>query len=180
MKILTVRQPWAWAIMHGKDVENRSQNIAGDYRGPVAIHAAKREVPNRFERGGASEQIGRITGCIPLITLPSNLGTIIGVVNLVDVHAGWIEGTPCSPWAQRYADHNGLHHLVLENPRALATPIPYTGALGLRDLPADVDAQIREQLPPFCSVCGCTDDRACPPTCSWVPGLPPLCSRCAA
>lgn len=39
MRILTVRQPWAWAIIHGgKDVENRVRNIAGDYRGPIAIH----------------------------------------------------------------------------------------------------------------------------------------------
>ena len=42
MRILTVRQPWAWAIIHGgKDVENRVRNIAGDYHGPIAIHAAK-------------------------------------------------------------------------------------------------------------------------------------------
>lgn len=33
MRILTVRQPWAWAIIHGgKDVENRTRNVAGDYR----------------------------------------------------------------------------------------------------------------------------------------------------
>ena len=44
MRILTVRQPWAYAIVHlGKDVENRVRNIAGDYRGPVAIHAALAE-----------------------------------------------------------------------------------------------------------------------------------------
>lgn len=43
MRILTVRQPWAWAIVHGgKDVENRTRNIAGAYRGPVAIHAGMR------------------------------------------------------------------------------------------------------------------------------------------
>ena len=35
MKAITVRQPWAYAIMHlGKDVENRTCNIAGSYRGP--------------------------------------------------------------------------------------------------------------------------------------------------
>ena len=36
---LTIRQPWAWAIVHGgKDVENRSRSL-GPYRGLVAIHA---------------------------------------------------------------------------------------------------------------------------------------------
>ena len=40
MRVLTVRQPWAWAIVHGgKDIENRTRNVAGAYRGPVAIHA---------------------------------------------------------------------------------------------------------------------------------------------
>ena len=40
MKAITVRQPWAWAILHGgKDVENRTRNIAGSYRGPLVIHA---------------------------------------------------------------------------------------------------------------------------------------------
>ncbi|MCB2412377.1 hypothetical protein LGT39_05880 [Demequina sp. TTPB684] len=148
MKILTVRQPWAWAIIHGgKDVENRSRNIAGDYRGPVAIHAAKREVPNRFEPGGASDRIVTITGWMPLITLPPNLGAIIGVVDLVDVHYSHPSDNectpragkfPCSPWGDTY----GTYHLVLENPRALATPIRYTGALGLRTLPDDVEARV--------------------------------------
>lgn len=43
MRILTVRQPWSEAIIFGgKDVENRVTNIADGYRGPVAIHSAKR------------------------------------------------------------------------------------------------------------------------------------------
>ena len=40
MKALSIRQPWADAIIwHGKDVENRSWPTR--YRGPVLIHAAK-------------------------------------------------------------------------------------------------------------------------------------------
>lgn len=51
MRILTVRQPWAWAIIHGqKDVENRVRNIAGDYRGPVAIHTALDDAPEDIAR----------------------------------------------------------------------------------------------------------------------------------
>lgn len=43
MRALTVQQPWAWAIVYGgKDVENRTRNIAGAYRGPLAIHAGLR------------------------------------------------------------------------------------------------------------------------------------------
>lgn len=49
MRALTIRQPWAWAVIHaGKTVENRSRNIAGDYRGLVAIHASTRDDLNAF------------------------------------------------------------------------------------------------------------------------------------
>lgn len=37
---ISIRQPWAWAILHaGKDVENRTWSTS--FRRPVAIHAAK-------------------------------------------------------------------------------------------------------------------------------------------
>lgn len=37
---LTIRQPWAWAIVNaGKDIENRRWPT--NYRGPICIHAAK-------------------------------------------------------------------------------------------------------------------------------------------
>ena len=39
MKALSIRQPWAWLIVHGsKRVENRSRRT--HYRGPVLIHAS--------------------------------------------------------------------------------------------------------------------------------------------
>lgn len=40
MKAITIRQPFAWAIVHaGKDCENRVWPT--HYRGPILIHAAK-------------------------------------------------------------------------------------------------------------------------------------------
>ena len=40
MKALSIKQPWAWAIIHaGKNVENRTW--ATSYRGPLLIHAGK-------------------------------------------------------------------------------------------------------------------------------------------
>ena len=39
---LSLRQPWAWAILHaGKTIENRTAWKGCAYRGPVWIHAAK-------------------------------------------------------------------------------------------------------------------------------------------
>jgi hypothetical protein len=134
MRILTVRQPWAWAIIHaGKDVENRARNIAGAYRGPVAIHAAKvldlhsaRSIPYLWRQFHDSGQ--------------EAFGAIIGVVDLVDVHGPHPEprcGGVRSPWAQRDA-----WHMVVENPRALAEPIAFKGALGLRTLDEVTTARV--------------------------------------
>lgn len=70
MKVVVIRQPWAWLIVHGfKDIENRSWKTR--YRGPLLIQASasyqtrrnldqirrfarKRgvELPEEFDRGG--------------------------------------------------------------------------------------------------------------------------------
>lgn len=146
-RILTVRQPWAWAIIHGgKDVENRVRNIAGDYRGPVLIHAAigkTAEVDADQERMLlAADEDGRGVIAAWLDGEPIAGGIILGVVDLVDVHTADDtdqtkhlrgEWPTCSPWAERRG-----WHLVLKNPRALDEPIPYRGALGLRKTEFDV------------------------------------------
>jgi hypothetical protein len=139
MRILTVRQPWAWAIIHGgKDVENRTTNIAGSYRGLIAIHAglALFEQDNAASRVHSEMHGGEVDTRLVF-------GAIIGVVNLWAVHQDRDGGNCCphrpaggpggSPWAER-----DVWHLCLNDPRPLRTPIPYKGALGLRELPADV------------------------------------------
>jgi hypothetical protein len=168
MRILTVRQPWAWGILSaGKDVENRVRNIAGAYRGPVAIHVglrydydwrsaalddAMRPVRNEAARRAFAEGTSAVRHPLPW---EQSLGSIIGVVDLVDVHdaratasgvlvdwTGHTEaGELCSAWAMW--DHR---HLVLANPRPLPEPIAYRGALGLRRLDDDTIAQITEAL----------------------------------
>lgn len=150
MRILTVRQPWAWAIIHGgKDVENRTRNIAGDYCGPIAIHAAATTLAS-FDPSHHD--------LWPFDRTKHTLGAIIGVVDLRGVHEGhntersqfravrscFRSGKPfgpCSPWA--LPDHQ---HLELANPRPLTTPIPYKGALGLRALPDDVAREILAEM----------------------------------
>ncbi|WP_062516470.1 ASCH domain-containing protein [Demequina gelatinilytica] len=146
MRVLTVRQPWAWAIIHGgKHVENRSRNIAGDYRGPVAIHAAAREA-ERYHQ--AAEEIYDRAGTY---VLKAPQSAIVGVVDLVDVHKDdrcddkAHPHTPgelaCSSWAM--ADH---HHLVLTNPRPLTNPIRARGRLGLWKPDEDLEQAIAAAL----------------------------------
>lgn len=130
MRAITVRQPWAWAIIHGgKDVENRTRNIAGAYRGPVAIHAATADAKIAYWQYRQLVAAGW-----PRYEEQPH-GVILGVADLVDVHAGETnpDAPACSPWAL-----HEYQHLVLANPRPLAEPIPWRGALGLWTLPDDV------------------------------------------
>jgi hypothetical protein len=156
MKVLTVQQPWAWAIIHGgKTVENRTQ--AWKYRGPLAIHAGSRlserglrAVPNLL---GLQERDSYQPG--DLVT-----GAIIGVTRLVDVHPAEVLEHPhdddvavatcCeSPWAEvTYQEASGrtryqVVHLVLEDATPI-TPIPCPGRLGLWTPPPHVLDQLAE------------------------------------
>ena len=79
MKAISIRQPWAGLIFHGKDVENRVW--ATGYRGPLLIHAAKtpdKEAFHYFETPDGRDLMGRNS-------LPADsqlFGGIIGLVNL--------------------------------------------------------------------------------------------------
>ncbi|NIH98934.1 ASCH domain-containing protein [Mycolicibacterium fluoranthenivorans] len=151
IRAITVRQPWAWQIINqGKNIENRTRNIAGKYRGPVAIHAGLK---------ADEEALRRLPKHAPeWVTAPRvfDYGVILGVVDLVDVHYAHacltrreglaLVGPPtpcCGSWAERDA-----YHLVLANPRPISTNpvtdpgIPCRGALGLWTPPADVIARI--------------------------------------
>lgn len=150
MRVMTVRQPWAWAIIHGgKDVENRVRNIAGAYRGPVAIHVAQTWDGECWDKPlvCAAHVEARSSDGLSLPerewgVMDPQRGHIIGVVDLVAVHSphpgeGAFRGDTCSPWAEPDS-----HHLELANPRPLTELIPFRGSLGLRSLPPDVVAGI--------------------------------------
>lgn len=125
MRALTVRQPWAWAIIcAGKDIENRSWTNR-HATGTVAIHAGTgldslNELPRGVKRPGPEDLIH---------------GAIIGVVDIVRVvrkgRSKWFSG-PLG-W-------------VLRNPRRLLKPIRCPGRLGLWRLPPRVRHAIDQQL----------------------------------
>lgn len=132
MKAITVRQPWAWAIMHdGKDVENRSRNIAGSYRGPIVVHAGKTDDDVAWNgRVGQRWRSWWAANGMP----GGQRGFALGVVDLLDVHTeAECPGLSCSPWADE-----GFVHLLLGHPHAFANPIPYRGKLGLWEFPDDL------------------------------------------
>lgn len=127
---LSVRQPWAWAIIHaGKDIENRSWQAVNhglNRRGRVAIHAAKGITEREYL--DAAEFMASIG-----VTCPSaawlDRGGIIGSVEVIGVCT-----TSPSPW------FFGPRGLVLRYPRP--TPfVPAKGQLGyFRWQPADLES----------------------------------------
>jgi hypothetical protein len=126
MKVLSVKNPWAYLIIFGfdfgpelgglkiKDVENRTWYTG--YRGPLLIHCSKNLDSN-----------------IPWDRLPYGVNwkeynrCIIGEVNLVDC----IKNSK-SRWAEP-----GLWHWVLKDPRP-CKPIPAKGLLGLWEYTGEV------------------------------------------
>ncbi|MEM9738509.1 MAG: hypothetical protein AAF829_01475 [Pseudomonadota bacterium] len=117
---LSVRQPSAWAIIHGgKVIENRTlgsiKSGKMDCR-RVAIHAAKGLRQREYAWSALKMQALGVTPPRPEVLVR---GAIIGHVDVVD-----IVRESDSPWFGR---HWGL---VLENPVALETPIPAVGRLG--------------------------------------------------
>jgi hypothetical protein len=112
MKTLSVRQPWAFAILHlGKDIENRSWPT--DYRGPLAIHASK-----RIDREAVSDLERWFEINIndhELVT-----GAIVGTVDLVDCLP------PESPGDESIGEWGepGQYHWLLSNPARSIGPFP--------------------------------------------------------
>lgn len=142
MRILTVRNPAAWAIIYaGKNVENRTRSL-GPYRGPVAILAAREVLAEDHPFWDHDVYRDAFSSATAAVRHRVDVrGAIIGVVDLVASHAVDEVGCMaainiCSPWADTAY---GTHHLRFENARAVVgEPIPWRGALGLRKTTLDV------------------------------------------
>ncbi|MFH2071903.1 MAG: ASCH domain-containing protein [Actinomycetota bacterium] len=103
MKALTIRQPYASAVIYaGKDVENRTWRTK--YRGELWIHA-----------GLTSNQSD------PDLPRSDLRGVMLGTVELVDVVTD-----STSEWAEE-----GMFHWLLRNPMCLYRPIKMRGRQGL-------------------------------------------------
>ena len=119
MRCLTVRQPWAWAIVAGlKSIENRSRRTS--HRGPLLIHAGVSRCELKVEIvEGWKLRYG--------VDRPPDdalvFGAIIGQVDLVDC-------VPLAELSEPSAWATGPWCWILANPRAIK-PQAASGKLGL-------------------------------------------------
>jgi hypothetical protein len=145
MKAISIRQPWAWAILHaGKRVENRDWRGCS-YRGPLLIHAAKGCTFNEYMDAAywmASKRLASPHWLsqkhIPTIPPMSEMGRggILGYCRLVDVVTASRD-----PW------FCGLLGLVLADVRPLPY-VPFKGALGLFEVPDELVLPLLAQPSP--------------------------------
>ena len=110
VKILSIRQPWAYLIIHGsKNIENRSWPTK--YRGQLLVHASL----------NIDHEACRTHGLDPS---KLQIGGVVGMAEIADCvldhHGKWFEGP---------------YGFVLRNRRPLAF-VKWTGSLGLRDAPS--------------------------------------------
>jgi hypothetical protein len=135
-RCLSVRQPWAWALVNGfKPYENRDWRPQDNYRGPVVIHASKTLGcdPSAFE--AECEQVAELCeldGLLPDVTVEA--GGLVGLVNVTN----YVTHSP-SPW------FSGPVGWVCE--AAEAWPfMPWRGQRGLWELTIDEQEAICRQL----------------------------------
>jgi hypothetical protein len=118
MKVLTLKNPWAWAVVNGvKKIENRTWST--NYRGPLLIHAGV----SRTDLGLEGDRMPGLPAHDRLV-----FGAIVGVVDEVDCVL--LERVNHQPFA------TGPFCFLLANARPLAVPFPCRGALGLWTPPA--------------------------------------------
>ena len=124
VKALTIRQPWAWAVIHGgKDVENRWWRTT--YRGALLIHAAQTADPDPAAPAAVLWTMADPGAFGQPRTAFRARGAIIGFVHLADVLTD-----SRSRWAAV-----GRYHWVLEFPSPVDPPLPCPGRPGLWDPP---------------------------------------------
>jgi len=132
MKAITLWDPWASLIVAGvKKIETRSWYTK--YRGPLAIHAAKRKPFARdlswLDLSSLQADLSRVIDSGKLEDLPR--GCVIGVCELVDCVPVEDIRIGISEVEAKYGDYaSGYWAWILENVRQIE-PVPVRGYQGL-------------------------------------------------
>jgi hypothetical protein len=160
MKAISLWQPWASAVALGsKRIETRSWQTS--YRGPIAIHAAKRRLTNKeiarffWEtswRGALHPAIELYDDVNLFDRLP--YGCILAICNLIDIVPTW--PSHLNHYRENQDIHESKRHLfrwtesdlgdfsdgryawILDDTKMLDYPIPYRGHQSLFEIPDDL------------------------------------------
>lgn len=148
-RALTLWQPWAWLVASGhKGIENRPPGFSfKSFRGDFWIHAGAGSNEGALEdawlsaRGLCDELLGE---AFVLPVLPDLVfGSIIGRATITGIlePTGTMFHKPGVPW--HFPDQYGF---VVENARALATPVPCRGYQGFWSVPPFALAELSKAV----------------------------------
>lgn len=129
MKAISIRQPWAWMILHaGKNIENRTWETF--HRGRVLIHASKGCTQAEYHNA--------IEGALMLDLPAKHTEALLNIPDLKTIERGGIIGSveivACVRGKHSAWHAEGQFGFVLRNPQ----PLPFTpwkGQLGFFDVP---------------------------------------------
>jgi hypothetical protein len=157
MKAISLWQPWASAMAVGaKTIETRHWST--NYRGPLAIHAAKRFIHNeilglactscwvsifrrcgvsfgpKFQSGsmafGSIVAVGELVDCVPVERFT--------IGELEEIRT--FDGEKNHPWTERQMGDfsSGRFGWIFTNIQPLAAPVPFIGRQGLFNIPDEL------------------------------------------
>jgi hypothetical protein len=141
MKALSIKQPWAWLIVHGhKDVENRTWALPRSFEIPqrIYVHAGLRQDYGAYDGDPAHRRLARdirdrlrFGVSFDWDTSVLKLGAILGEVSIVDQRSvcnpfGQEDALSYSPWYEDEGDFG----FQLSDAVAYDHPVPYRGRLG--------------------------------------------------
>jgi ASCH domain. len=143
MKAISLIQPWASLIVMGaKKFETRSWKT--EYRGELLIHASSK-LPTQFQKQKFTEGAYFKDYIDDLDQLP--YGAIIGKANLVGIYRtedlvspqSLFKDVSINEHEKAFGDYShGRYAWALDEAFMFKTPIPYRGALGIWEFPADL------------------------------------------
>lgn len=124
MKCLSVRQPYAWCLFHGKDVENRTWPLPHEMIGQrILIHAAKTDydIWGKLDKN----ELAALSSPLPTVFVH---GAIIGTVKIIGYIAK--DESTLNVWKVP-----GQYGFQISEPYEFTKPIPYRGQLGFFEVP---------------------------------------------
>jgi hypothetical protein len=149
MKCISLWQPWASLMMIGaKKVETRGWST--NYRGPLAIHAAKhrdKDCEAYMGHPDFREAFWNVIFDKPSAYEELPFGCIIAVVQLIGMRRTNEAARDISEKEWEFGDYSpGRWAWFTDRAVMLNGAIPFKARQGLFDLPPDIEAQVRSRM----------------------------------
>lgn len=127
MKALSLWQPWASLVaLQLKRVETRGWTT--DYRGPLAIHAAKRPIPRDFGEFAEEKKIAHVLAAYGVAWRTLPLGVVLCTVDLFRIERTSVIRGDLSETERIFGDYTDCRYAwFFQDVKRFETPIPAKG-----------------------------------------------------